>query len=189
MCGIFSTVHSEDEINQFKKLERLSKLSESRGKEASGLLLMSQDKKIQTFYSENTISKLIKINRPILKNILNSFDFYIGHTRIVTHGVENESDNKQPVNFNDTFLVHNGICVNYKEIWNKLNLDNEVELDSKSIAALIDLNIDNNIFDILSNQVSGETSIIGYNKKNNKLFAYTSPVPYILFLTIIKLNI
>ena len=24
---------------------------------------------------------------------------------------------------------------NYKEIWNKLNLDNEVELDSKSIAA------------------------------------------------------
>ena len=174
MCGIFSTVHSEDEINQFKKLEHLSKLSESRGKEASGLLLMSQDKKIQTFYSENTISKLIKINRPILKNILNSFDFYIGHTRIVTHGVENESDNKQPVNFNDTFLVHNGICVNYKEIWNKLNLDNEVELDSKSIAALIDLNIDNNIFDILSNQVSGETSIIGYNKKNNKLFAYTN---------------
>ncbi len=174
MCGIFSTVHSEDEINQFKKLEHLSKLSESRGKEASGLLLMSQDKKIQTFYSENTISKLIKINRPILKNTLNSFDFYIGHTRIVTHGVENESDNKQPVNFNDTFLVHNGICVNYKEIWNKLNLDNEVELDSKSIAALIDLNIDNNIFDILSNQVSGETSIIGYNKKNNKLFAYTN---------------
>ena len=40
----FSTVHSEDEINQFKKLEHLSKLSESRGKEASGLLLMSQDK-------------------------------------------------------------------------------------------------------------------------------------------------
>ncbi len=174
MCGIFSTVHSEGEINQFKKLELISKLSESRGKEASGLLLMSQNKQIQTLYSENTISKLIKTNKRVLKKRLKSFEFYIGHTRIVTHGVENESDNKQPVSFNDTFLVHNGICVNYKEIWKKLNLDNEVELDSRSIAALIDLNINKNIFKILSEQVSGETSIIGYNKKINKLFAYTN---------------
>ncbi len=174
MCGIFSGISTSIDEDKFNKLKLISKLSESRGKEASGLMFMGLDNQQKTFYSDKEITQLINKNEDHIKKLLKNFAFYIGHTRIVTHGVDSEKYNQQPVIFNKTSLVHNGICVNYKQIWEELNLSGDVVLDSRSIAALIDLNIDKNIFEILSNKVSGETSIIGYNENINSLFAYTN---------------
>lgn len=174
MCGIFLGINSNINEDKFSNLKLISKYSQSRGKEASGLMFMTSNNQQKNFHSNDEITNLIKKNEDPIKKIMKNFSFYIGHTRIVTHGVELEEDNQQPVKFNETCIVHNGICVNYKEIWQELNLDGEVKLDSRSIAALIDQNIENNFFDILSNKVSGETSVIGYNEKINQLFAYTN---------------
>ena len=174
MCGVFLGINSNINEDKFSNLKLISKYSQSRGKEASGLMFMTSNNQQKNFYSNDEITNLIKKNEDPIKKIMKNFSFYIGHTRIVTHGVELEEDNQQPVKFNETCIVHNGICVNYKEIWQKLNLDGEVKLDSRSIAALIDQNIENNFFDVLSNKVSGETSVIGYNEKINQLFAYTN---------------
>ena len=161
MCGIFSGISTSIDEDKFNKLKLISKLSESRGKEASGLMFMGLDNQQKTFYSDKEITQLINKNEDHIKKLLKNFAFYIGHTRIVTHGVDSEKYNQQPVIFNKTSLVHNGICVNYKQIWEELNLSGDVVLDSRSIAALIDLNIEKNIFEILSNKVSGETSNCG----------------------------
>ena len=174
MCGVFSAVGIDQDTNRLQKLKLLSKLSESRGKEASGLMFKKLTDKEKTFYSNSQISKLINQNEKEIKKILNYSQFYIGHTRIVTHGSESIDKNLQPVKYNETYLVHNGICVNYKEIWKNLGLGGDVSLDSMSIAAFIDLNFGNNVFQLLSDEASGEVSIIGYSKNHNKLFAYTN---------------
>lgn len=142
MCGIFgfhSLKNNDSQTIQITK--KLFELSESRGKEASGIALM-QNQSITLIKSPEPASKLVqstlfknKIEIPI-KNI--SILSLIGHSRLVTNGYENNPKNNQPVFKNDLTLIHNGIIVNYQEIRNQFNLNNiESELDTEVLSDLI----------------------------------------------------
>ena len=82
MCGIFSGISTSIDEDKFNKLKLISKLSESRGKEASGLMFMGLDNQQKTFYSDKKITQLINKNEDHIKAIKN-FAFYIGHTNLL----------------------------------------------------------------------------------------------------------
>jgi glucosamine--fructose-6-phosphate aminotransferase (isomerizing) len=123
MCGIFGIV-SDGKINK-KELEFLYKHSQQRGKDSSGIV----------FY-ENDVYKIFRADFPIIKLVKNVKPFdssvVMGHSRLITNGL---SDN-QPVVKNDIFVLHNGIIVNDEEVWSKIPVQRELQIDTEVIVAI-----------------------------------------------------
>ena len=173
MCGIFGYFDLENS----KVFYDIGKYSETRGKEASGLVNISQNtQKILKFpvpFSNKKVKKSIKEF-----NNSTNFSTYIGHTRLKTHGDQNLDKNNQPVVSEKIVLVHNGILVNYKELISDFNLQTRSQLDSEIISILINRNIEKlGLLDSLKfaiNEFSGEVSIAGSYKNGERYFLYTN---------------
>ena len=140
MCGIFGLVSSNNNKNFKKLIAELFKLSESRGKEASGVVFRSkrQIRYIKTPLPATQLIASKAYNSEL--NLLLSQDGYnvaIGHSRLVTHGNENNDKNNQPVVAHDHILTHNGIVVNYKDLWRGLKESAVSSLDSEVLLAII----------------------------------------------------
>ncbi len=121
MCGIFGiAVTKKAQVNK-RLLKRyadlLFVLSESRGKEASGIAFHQGDR-VLVYKLPVRATKLIKTKgyARIFEDsgVISSF---IGHSRLATNGVTSKSQNNQPVIAQGGTLVHNGIVVNDKRLW------------------------------------------------------------------------
>lgn len=142
MCGIFGfSIKKNSKINWQGLLLDLYKLSESRGKEASGLVLHHQEN-LHVLRHDRPASDLIKSQK--YKDLLKSVDLtrgdlvVMGHTRLVTNGDRSLMIHNQPVVNNGIVVIHNGIICNYKSIWqNVLNQEPPSELDSEVIPAYL----------------------------------------------------
>jgi glucosamine--fructose-6-phosphate aminotransferase (isomerizing) len=145
MCGIigFSCSSKFEPVANIRPLlKELLLLSESRGKEASGLALGTDQgiRFIRTPFaaSELVRSKVFEIE--VQASIGGSSPSFsaIGHSRLVTNGYEHDNRNNQPVVVGSAIAVHNGIIVNYGDIWAAHPmLEAKTELDSEVIPALI----------------------------------------------------
>lgn len=119
MCGIFGLI-SEKEINQ-NHLKFLSSHARQRGRDSSGLIHFTNNEyKIRR--ADYDISKLL------VKNKIDS-TLVLGHSRLITNGLH---DN-QPVVRDGCFLIHNGIIVNFEEVWEKIDLKPKFQIDSEVI--------------------------------------------------------
>jgi glutamine---fructose-6-phosphate transaminase (isomerizing) len=147
MCGIFGIIAPKDSNADkgliCKNFEGLFKLSESRGKEAAGMVAVL-DKSVEVLkmpipatefmktreYNDLTsIIKAIRDDQPVA---------LIGHSRLVTNGTEDQHFNNQPVCKEGVVTVHNGIIVNDYEIWNdNPELVREYEVDTEVVPTLI----------------------------------------------------
>lgn len=157
MCGIFGfiarqgTNYSKDNIK--KTLTRIATLSESRGKDSSGIAMRRT--------GDRTID-VIKGDVPI-KNLINSREFEIsvkkslkeyemgeaftafGHARLVTNGSQLQEVNNQPVLKDGIILIHNGIIVNVDELWKEhKDLKRDYLIDTEIIPALIRKELEKN---------------------------------------------
>lgn len=155
MCGIFGYIVNESSALKFDDLQalfnRLALLSESRGKESSGLAVMNlSQKKIHVLKADIPSSDLIKhkyfddfYKIALSDNNGNtSGHAVIGHSRLVTNGVEDVETNNQPVIKDGIVGIHNGIIVNNKSIWQKFpELNREYEVDTESILAIMRMNL------------------------------------------------
>jgi len=123
------------------------KLSESRGKEASGLAVLSGGT-ISVYKAALRASTLVgtegyrkflntaisnsskgKVNMPVT---------IIGHSRLVTNGTQQSSSNNQPVIKDGVVGVHNGIIVNCENLWMQHpELKRLCDVDSEIIFSLI----------------------------------------------------
>jgi len=148
MCGILGIIaHKESYIThkQYEKaLKELFILSEARGKEASGFA-MKQDNELVVFKTPYPASTLVKeqIFKGNLKKLFNDPNeriyAVIGHSRLVTNGVEQFSKNNQPVVKKGIVGVHNGIVTNVKRLWNKYYDEEKIsDLDTEIILTLLD---------------------------------------------------
>ena len=153
MCGILGIISNEIVTQKsFSKLEYLLTLSETRGKEASGLCVLSSENfdKASIIKSNLPPSELIEqknykdIKREISKKNLNKF-VAIGHARMVTDGDENYPNNNQPVETKNLIGIHNGIICNFRNIIKKNSFKKDLELDSEVLFKLVD-KINNNKF-------------------------------------------
>ena len=188
MCGIFGIIAKD---NKYKKkflekdISRLFLLSESRGKEASGLSVLNKHN-ISTYKDSVMASDFIKSEpyKMLVRNILKesheeSFAF-IGHSRLVTNGNEIFQTNNQPIITENMVGIHNGIIVNEDQLWseNKL-LNKQYEVDSEIIFKLIEYTQEknNNIIDSILNtfnQIKGQASIASFSSILDILMLYTN---------------
>jgi glucosamine--fructose-6-phosphate aminotransferase (isomerizing) len=150
LCGIFGIVIGENLKLSPKELMQIVnsifKLSESRGKEASGLALRI-DKSIYVLKEPITSSKLVKTKqyKQLFSQTLKEQGFdgvqlkgpivVLGHSRLQTNGLSEINTNNQPVVKDGAVGVHNGIIVNDSKLWKtypaiakKYDVDTEVFL-------------------------------------------------------------
>ncbi|MEA3358823.1 MAG: hypothetical protein U9R17_05380, partial [Thermodesulfobacteriota bacterium] len=160
MCGIFGIIISPAKRITFNTakltVNRLFRLSESRGSDSSGLSVLAGDM-IQVYKKAEKASTLIRnrdYNKFLSEALLgknsrrtNKLDFraktIIGHTRMTTDGSENMHHNNQPLICDQTVGVHNGIVVNADAVWAHFsNFSRKYEVDSEIIFRLIQYYID-----------------------------------------------
>lgn len=146
MCGIigFTCLPAPYKQHQVGKLvEKLLVLSESRGKEATGIAI-NNGHIIRYIKAPLPASTLIRTNvfhKEINYGIQSDSHFgLIGHSRLVTDGAEHDNKNNQPVCSGRAIAVHNGIIVNKEKIWkDNPEIFPVTDLDSEIIPAFIDL--------------------------------------------------
>lgn len=123
MCGIFGLFSKLSVRNS--DLSVLAHHARQRGRDSSGLVFLNNN----TYCIEKADNDIKKL---ITKTRYGSSSFLMGHSRLITNGL---GDN-QPVVRNDVIVIHNGIIVNDKEIWESTKLEKKLEIDSEVIAAL-----------------------------------------------------
>ncbi len=157
MCGIFGIiVKPQSNItakNIAKTLKRIALLSESRGKDSSGIAFRNlESKQISIIKGDIPISHLLRsreYNVSLSQNISsynrdNNF-FAFGHARLVTNGSQLIQVNNQPVIKDEMVVVHNGIIVNVEELWaSHSNLHRKYLIDTEIIPSLISDKLEKN---------------------------------------------
>ena len=125
MCGIFGICYSQAHGLQQQQLrdmlDRLYCLSQSRGKEASGILVKSgEDLTIvkdsisgDRFIKSEPYKKLFSEN----KIRADRFTLIMGHARLDTNGSKQEPANNAPIQYENIHGIHNGIVTNVDELW------------------------------------------------------------------------
>ncbi|MDY6934528.1 MAG: hypothetical protein SVZ03_09950 [Spirochaetota bacterium] len=201
MCGIFGLIRTgKSEFPQSKIqpiVNNLFRLSESRGKEAAGIAISSNNS-IQVFKQPIPASQLIKKKeyQELFYNInkenesLNNVHpiAIIGHTRLVTNGSMELNINNQPIIKDGMVGVHNGIIVNDDELWeNNSNIEKHYDIDTEVIVSLISKflketkSLEESIKKTFS-LINGSASIsILFNNSNNLLLATNTGSLYISF--------
>lgn len=123
MCGIFGIISNSAWTKA--DLNLLATHARQRGRDSSGLVFHHGD-----LYcvkrADHDISKLLS------DTSIKSSQVIMGHSRLITNGL---SDN-QPVLRDGVCVLHNGIIVNYEQIWETIDKARELEIDTEIIAAL-----------------------------------------------------
>jgi hypothetical protein len=156
MCGIFGLVVHKDTGYQpgfiKQSLKILAQLSESRGKDSSGLVIRNEfDKRFYIFKGAvylNCLLKMKEVTHQIDRILSSSYSNFrgrrrntfavMGHSRLVTHGSQLDDLNNQPVVKDGVIGVHNGIIVNEDELWSRHpEMQKAYEIDTEVMLALI----------------------------------------------------
>ncbi len=153
MCGIFGLVLGEGITLEPRRIpaavNRLFRLSESRGKEAAGLAVREEGG-IRVYKEPLPASRMIR-RRPYQawwNDVLGDWAkeeggpqgplAVMGHSRLVTNGLQGLGGNNQPVVTAGVVGVHNGIVVNDQDLWNRFPaLKRRFEVDTEVILALL----------------------------------------------------
>jgi asparagine synthetase B (glutamine-hydrolysing) len=156
MCGIFGVITKKESgySNRFlkKSLKILASLSETRGKDSSGLCSLNhKNNSFDIIKGPIPANELLKRNKvkDTLDNIFSienddKLKLAFGHARLVTNGTQLEAENNQPVIKDDIICIHNGIVVNVDELWeNHPSLVRENEIDTEVLPALIRMELNN----------------------------------------------
>ena len=159
MCGIFGVV-ATDQSNiptelVSETIERLFRLSQTRGTEASGLAVLSADslRVLKEATSASSLIRTPKYKKLITQSLKNGHTSVpskldhplavIGHSRMVTNGSQEMHYNNQPVIVDGMIGIHNGIVVNVDSLWDKhAELERQYDVDSEVIFSLIRESID-----------------------------------------------
>lgn len=132
MCGIFGIITTDANRSIIQEIrcitDDLFKISESRGKDASGIAIHYHDN-ISILKGPIKSSKLIKtseyqkfwdvITTRQLQKEHNSPVVVLGHSRMATNGSQENNWDNQPMVKNSIIGVFNGIITNEGELWEK----------------------------------------------------------------------
>jgi asparagine synthetase B (glutamine-hydrolysing) len=156
MCGIFGFVAHKnagyDRTFIKKSLEMLAQLSESRGKDSSGLVFRNEPaREFHVFKGAVYLNDLVK-NKDVtdqmedmLRSSCNNLAgrerstfAVMGHSRLVTNGSQLIEGNNQPVVKDGVIGIHNGIIVNEEDLWSQHpDIYRTYEIDTEVMFALI----------------------------------------------------
>jgi glucosamine--fructose-6-phosphate aminotransferase (isomerizing) len=120
MCGIFGIV--SDKRADWGQLRQLSRRSERRGRDSSGLLFYERGA-YRVARADFRIGRLLKILGEVRSPVV------MGHTRLITNG---QHDN-QPVIRAGLAVIHNGIITNDAEYWSSSRQSRVLTVDTEAI--------------------------------------------------------
>ena len=129
MCGIFGFVGVTD-LDQ-SDIDVLVLHSQQRGKDSSGLIVHDGDN-YAVYRADFAVTKLVK------KVDLHNTKLVMGHSRLITNG----SADNQPVVRGDVYVIHNGIVVNHELLWDKIEKQRELKIDTEIIAAIAESHLE-----------------------------------------------
>ncbi len=149
MCGIFGILTKKG--NNYnpafidKILKELALLSQSRGKDSSGIVFRNvAEKRMDVIKGAVATKDLLKSKS--FKEFLNSVHkgnsrkegfAAMGHARLVTNGTQLRDENNQPVVKDSIMAIHNGIVVNVDDLWQaNPDLNRTYEIDTEIMLAL-----------------------------------------------------
>lgn len=151
MCGIFGMIYYGrpsllvSELKDVKEtMSNLLSASQSRGRDASGICVVTTEKKALMLRHHiqggnlPVISGYGKIMDQLCYN--NNFRYMIGHTRAKTQGTEQNNVNNHPIIAGDVVGVHNGAISNDYALFKMYESDfkRAGKVDSEIIFRLID---------------------------------------------------
>ena len=195
MCGISGIIRcSESSIPSRKILESWEEMFRStlrRGSDASGVVGISSNK-LLTYKQSGQVHDLL--SSPQYRKLRASIDetpsgspfALIGHSRLVTNGRASRGENNQPVVIDDLILIHNGIVANDLELRASHDFDFTSDLDSETIALLlqahgVSLEPSRAILQTFS-ELKGNSTIVGIlPSRNSCLIATNNGSMYIGF--------
>lgn len=208
MCGIFGLIAKPGTNYPTKilrkTLEDIANLSESRGKDSSGMAIRKPEiNQIDVIKGDIPISQLInsKVFETEITNCLKGYQnkagfSAFGHARLVTNGTQLKEVNNQPVVKDNIIIIHNGIIVNVDDLWHESpKLKRDYTIDTEIIATLIrnELNITSDLVAACNNtfkKLNGTFSLaIMFNDldqfvlatNNGSLYYITDNVNFITF--------
>ncbi|WP_121628663.1 glutamine--fructose-6-phosphate transaminase (isomerizing) [Poseidonibacter antarcticus] len=184
MCGIVGYIGKNDTtkilLNGLKELEY-------RGYDSAGIAVLNKDR-IDVF---KALGKLCNLEKKIsANNTIESYDLGIGHTRWATHGKPTEL-NAHPHLGEYSYVVHNGIIENYKELKEELIKKGHnfvSQTDTEVIVHLFEdyynkINNTKKAFEDTIKRLSGAFSILLITKVDpTKVFFFKSGSPLIVAL-------
>lgn len=120
----------------------LLRLSQQRGRDASGLASLSHDGSIEILKRPLSPERLLKLpaydsftrrataSRPVC---------LIGHARMATSGSWSEDRNNQPLSRDGIALIHNGVLANAEDLWIRHGntASRTAEVDSEALLAVL----------------------------------------------------
>ena len=125
MCGIFGVVTKPEkfpkQVTQ-QIMDRLFILSESRGKEASGVAVKGGDDLLVAKYALPATTMIRQSqHQDVVRASLDDDESLcvIGHSRLVTNGSAHIHTNNQPVIADGIVAIHNGIITNVDALWRR----------------------------------------------------------------------
>lgn len=188
MCGIFgicyksSATVSTNDVH--KILDHLFRLSQSRGKEASGLLVNNGTH--NHIYKDTISGERFILTRPyqdLFKNILDHSKnniAIIGHARLDTNGSKWDNANNSPLEYNGSYGIHNGIVTNVDELWaQNPTLPRHRVVDSEVILALFDQALqhgknEQEAIDAVFKSIIGSASVAIFSENRHSLSLATN---------------
>ena len=195
MCGIFGLSINQKSKIDFKTinsiLDNLFILSESRGKESSGIAVRDfSSKTIKVLKKSIPASRLIRSKEYknfISETVKNTFRdnkvisplAIIAHARLVTNGTHEDNNNNQPVIKSGCVGVHNGIIVNVDELWKKhSNFKRVYEVDTEVFLEIFQDNLDKSqtksAIQKTFNEIYGAASVALLSDKTDDLVLATN---------------
>lgn len=185
MSGIFGWMTTEKSGIGYetysKGIEDLFLLSETRGKEASGLCGMS-DHYMQIVKADTRAKKLVK--SVSFSDCVKAFSpanhkLLMGHTHMVTDRETTYSDNNQSVIRHDLVMIYNGIIVNEQELWKRYSaMTGKVQGETEILAVLMEkYDYKKDLFAAFRSslrEIEGSVSVAIVDRKSDWLILYTN---------------
>lgn len=141
MCGIAGyslTRKDAQRIDRVRLTSAMLSAIESRGRDASGMAWWNtaQPGKIRVRKTNVSASRYIKSGR-VKAEMGEGVNTAILHTRWATQGSPSVNGNNHPIMRPPVVLVHNGHVSNDDDLFTRLGVERQAEVDSEAIAALL----------------------------------------------------
>jgi hypothetical protein len=165
MCGIFGIISNTN--FDFNDLKILAKNARQRGKDSSGFLEFDGFK-----YSVSRYDLDLKTT---INNINKKSKIIIGHSRLVT----NSTVDNQPILKYNISVIHNGIIVNFKNLFSEFKFNQDLKIDTEIIVELFHFFLNQSkdleaVIDSVLSLIEGTASCVVHLADIGKLLLFTN---------------